>query len=108
MQLSEPAGAATVAVDYAVTGGTASGGGVDFDLASGTLLFAQGVISQTITINLVDDGLVEGDETVVISLSNPQNASLTSPDTLTLTIVDDDTDEAAPAYGVFLPLLRRE
>jgi len=108
VQLNEPAGAATVAVDYAVTGGTASGGGVDFDLASGTLLFAQGVISQTITINLVDDGLVEGDETVVISLSNPQNASLTSPDTLTLTIVDDDTDEAAPAYGVFLPLLRRE
>src|SRR5206468_3390973 len=36
----------TVTINYAVTGGTATGGGVDYTLANGTLTFAPGVISQ--------------------------------------------------------------
>ena len=34
--------ASGVTVDYAVTGGTATGGGVDFNLADGTLMFGAG------------------------------------------------------------------
>ncbi|MHC4621797.1 MAG: LamG-like jellyroll fold domain-containing protein, partial [Planctomycetota bacterium] len=40
------AGSETITVDYSVTGGTATGEGVDYSLADGTLLFAPG---QTIT-----------------------------------------------------------
>src|SRR6266536_1659812 len=45
----------TVTVDYAVTGGTATGGGVDYTLASGTLTFAPGVTSQNISLTVVND-----------------------------------------------------
>src|SRR5213078_4505343 len=66
----------TVTVDYAVTGGTATGGGVDYTLASGTLTFAPGVTNQSIAIVVVDDALDEANETILVSLSNPTNATL--------------------------------
>src|SRR5438094_3876754 len=47
----------TVTVDYAVTGGTATGGGVDYTLASGTLFFAPGVTNQNISVTVVNDAL---------------------------------------------------
>src|SRR5439155_12846542 len=65
-----------VTVDYAVTGGSATGGGVDYTLASGTLSFAPGVISQNIGIAVMNDTLYEGDETISVTLSSPTNASL--------------------------------
>src|SRR5205814_10599974 len=49
----------TVTVNYAVTGGTATGGGVDFTLPSGPLSFAPCVTTQNITIAIVDDALNE-------------------------------------------------
>jgi len=57
-------------VDYSVVGGTATSG-VDYTLAPGTLTFGPGQMSKTIEIDIVDDGLDEEDETVVIELSNP-------------------------------------
>jgi len=57
-------------VDYAVTGGTAEGGGVDYALAPGTLTFNPGETSKTISIDIIDDGLDEGAETIVVELSN--------------------------------------
>ena len=52
-----------VTVSYAVTGGTATGGGVDYTLAPGLLTFLPGVVTQQIPITLVNDGLYESDET---------------------------------------------
>src|SRR5438552_11185341 len=66
----------TVSVDYAVSGGTATGGGVDYTLASGTLTFAPGVASQNIALAVVDDALDKLNETVLVTLSNPTNATL--------------------------------
>src|SRR5206468_13025433 len=80
----------TVTVDYAVTGGTASGGGVDYTLASGTLTFAPGVATQNIALSVVNDVLDELDETVVVTLSNPTNASLGGTTSHTYTITDED------------------
>ena len=83
--------ALTVTVDYAVTGGTATPGGVDYTLASGTLSFSPGATSRNIPITIVDDGIAELSETVVITLSNPSNATIgTNPHTVTL-IDNDDT-----------------
>ena len=81
---------APVTVDYDVTGGTASGGGVDYTLASGTLNFAIGVGSQDISVTIVDDALDEADETVIVTLSNPTGDTLGTNTAHTYTINDDD------------------
>ena len=80
-----------VTVDYAVTG-TATGSGTDYTLANGTLTINAGSTSGTITVaGIVDDGLDEANETVILTLSNPSNATLGSNDTHTYTITDNDS-----------------
>jgi hypothetical protein len=65
----------TVEVDYAVTGGTADGNGVDYTLlGNGTLTFDPCQTTQTILIEVVDDGLDEQDETIELTLSNVRGA----------------------------------
>ena len=79
-----------VTVDYAVTG-TATGSGTDYTLANGTLTINAGETSGTITIgSIVNDSLDESNETVIVTLSNPGNATLGSDDTHTYTITDND------------------
>ena len=80
-----------VTVDYAVTG-TAAGNGTDYTLSDGTLSFSAGETDNSITIaDIVDDLLYEGNETVVVTLSNPVNAVLGSNTVYTYTITDDDS-----------------
>ena len=80
-----------VTVDYAVTG-TATGSGTDYTLANGTLTISPGATSGTITIaGIVDDGLDETNETVIVTLSSPSNATLGSDDAHTYTISDNDS-----------------
>lgn len=97
---SVPAGE-TVRVDYAVTGGTASGGGVDFTLASGTLGFNAGESYKTFSLTVHQDAVQELYETVQITLSNPQGASLGTWSVHTLLVMDDDggLSGAASASG---------
>ncbi len=64
----------TVTVDYAVSGGTATGGGVDYNLPAGTLQFDPCQVTQYINIDIVDDPCEEGPETIELTLSNPTNA----------------------------------
>jgi uncharacterized repeat protein (TIGR01451 family) len=63
----------------------------DFAPAVGTLQFAAGETSKTITVAVIDDALVEGNETFQIMLSNPTGATLGAPDACTVTIEDNDT-----------------
>jgi hypothetical protein len=64
-----------VTVDYAVIGGTANGGGIDYTLDSGTVAFEPGKTDQTIPITIISDGKDgEPTETIKIKLSNPKNA----------------------------------
>jgi urease gamma subunit len=81
-------------VDYIVSG-TATGGGMDYTLttgsSSGILTFEDGQTSQTITITINNDAIHEVDETIEIILSNPTGGiSLGTNNKITLTIVDDD------------------
>src|SRR5438477_2018336 len=80
----------TVTVNYAANGGSATGGGVDYTLASGTLTFAPGVTTQIIGMTVVNDALDEDNETVQIALSSPANATLGTNANHTYTIQDDD------------------
>ena len=79
-----------VTVSYATANDTATAG-TDYTAASGTLTIAAGDTSGTISVSITEDGVDEDDETFTVSLSNPQNATLGSPASSTVTITDDDT-----------------
>jgi hypothetical protein len=77
-------------VDYAVTGGTATGAGTDYTLASGTATILSTETTVDIATTVVSDLTDEVNETIIITLSNPTNAFLGTNTTHTYTITDDD------------------
>lgn len=68
--------------------GTASLGG-DYTMQNGVITFAPGQTTNTLVIPIVDNSKPEGDESVTITLSEPQNAML-GQSIFTLTIHDND------------------
>ncbi|HKY45811.1 MAG TPA: M12 family metallo-peptidase, partial [Pyrinomonadaceae bacterium] len=62
----------------------------DFNTKGGTLSFAAGETSKTITLSIVNDGFVEGSETFTMTLSNAVGMNLGGPATSTITITDND------------------
>ena len=79
-----------VTVDYAIAEDTATGGGVDFMGSSGKLTFAPGETTQIISVRLRNDSDIEENETILLSLSNPTNASLGALVMHSSIIIDDD------------------
>ena len=77
-------------VDYARTGGTATSGTDYTAVSSGTLTFAANSTSETITVSVTGDTVDEGNETVVLTLSNASAGTGISTATGTGTIMDDD------------------
>lgn len=54
---------------------------------------------RTVQIPLLDDSLAEGDETVRVTLSAPENATLGSPSTADLRILDDEQEGEIEIVG---------
>ena len=80
----------SVTVDYATADGTASTGS-DYTLNTGTLTWADGdSADKTFSIVIADDGIVEDDETVSLTLSNETGGATLGTSSATLTIVNDD------------------
>jgi len=84
------ASAQTTTVDFATVDGTALAGS-DYTAASGTLTFAPGVTTQTITVLVNGDTALEPDEAFTVALSNPTNATIFD-NSGTGTIDNDDND----------------
>ena len=78
----------TITVDYATADGTATAGS-DYQAASGTLTFAPGETSKTITVLVNGDRLAEPNETFFVNLSSPTNATIADGQGVG-TIVDDE------------------
>ncbi len=91
--LSTPS-ALTTTVSYATASGTATSG-VDFTAKSGTLSFAPGVLTQTITVPIIDDAIYENSENFTVTLSAPTNATIANG-TGVGTIVDDPMIDNRP------------
>jgi CSLREA domain-containing protein len=78
-------------VDYKTNDGTATQKG-DFEYAAGTLKFAAGEVTRTITVLINEDKYTEGNETFTVSLSNPTTGSIGAVGTTTITINDDSPE----------------
>ena len=66
---------AAVTVDYATSDGTATAGS-DYTATSGTLTFATGETSKTVSVAVLDDSHDEGSETMTLTLSNASGARI--------------------------------
>jgi large repetitive protein len=64
-----------VTVSYATADGTATAGS-DYTATAGTLTFAPGVTSQTLTVAVLGDTRNEANETFFMNLSTPSNATI--------------------------------
>jgi hypothetical protein len=78
----------TITVAYATADGTATAGS-DYQATSGTLTFAPGETSKTVTVQVIGDRLPEPNETFVVNLRSPTNAPIADGQGVG-TIVDDE------------------
>jgi VCBS repeat-containing protein len=94
--------------------------GVDFTAVAGTLTFAPGTTTQTITVPILQDNIFEGSETFRIALSSPVNATIadgtgvgtivdngtgsggTDNDTPTLAVSSLTVSDQSPGFAVFV------
>jgi hypothetical protein len=87
----------TLAVDYTVTGTATSGS--DYVALSGTATFAAASATAVVTVTPVDDVLVEGDETVILTLDADAAYTIGVDNQATVTIADNDV-AALPTVAV--------
>ena len=82
---------ATHTVDYATQDGSAAAG-ADYTAQSGTLTFAPGQTTQTVSILILNDGVTESNKTFQVLLTNPKGfeVCLGASATSTITIFDND------------------
>ncbi|MFC1845442.1 Calx-beta domain-containing protein, partial [Thermodesulfobacteriota bacterium] len=78
-----------VTVPFTVSG-TATGGGTDHDLADGNIIITAGQLTGSTTFSVNDDSLDENDETVIVTMGTPVNATRGTTDEHTVTINDND------------------
>ncbi|MCP4133897.1 MAG: hypothetical protein GY754_23205, partial [bacterium] len=83
-----------VTINYTVTG-TATDGGTDYTTLTGSVVIADGAKTATIDVTGInDDALVEGDETVIVTLDSTDNVLFNidaGNNADTVTIGDNDT-----------------
>jgi GrpB-like predicted nucleotidyltransferase (UPF0157 family) len=81
--------AVNATVHFATSDGTAVAPG-DYTSTSGDLTFAPSETSKQISVPIINDTLIENDETFNVTLSAPSSATLGTPSTATVTIIDND------------------
>jgi len=77
----------TMSVDVATGGGSALEF-VNYIPTTNTIVFNDGESTKLFRVQILNDGLVDGDQTVGLQLSNPQGGYLVSPNVATLTIAE--------------------
>jgi hypothetical protein len=98
VRLSEPSDEPVI-VDYEVTGGSATAG-KDYQFAEGTLTFAPKETKKSFEVAIIDDKLIEKNETVIFQLSKPTNAKLSERSAHTFTIMDKENLHIKVDFGL--------
>ncbi|MCO4292163.1 gliding motility-associated C-terminal domain-containing protein [Solitalea sp. MAHUQ-68] len=93
----DKAASGTVTVNWATQDNTAVSP-VDYTTGNGTLTFATGEISKTITVTIKGDETVENDETFLVNLSNATGGATIADDQGVGTITTDDV--TLPAFRI--------
>lgn len=89
--VTRSSGIETGTVQYVTANGTATAGS-DYTAASGTILFGETETSKSFTVTILEDTAGEGNESFTVSLRNPSSSvTLGTPNTATVTIVDNDS-----------------
>jgi len=99
--LSNPTDLGPVTVDYTTTGGTATPG-VDFQSGSGTVTFAPGETTQTVTVPINGDTDDEPDQTFTVDLSGASGGTIATPSatgTITNLTVRTDVIQAGERFS---------
>jgi|GEM_PF-2431212 len=90
LYIDNPNGMA-IMVDVAVGMSSTAISGTDFNFTAGTVTFPAGTdTAQTITLDILDDANLDGDNMVVLALTNPTNGATIATDEIEITIIDDD------------------
>src|SRR5262249_11090799 len=79
----------TVTVHYATANGTATTSNNDYTATSGTLTFAPGETSKTVSVTVRGDRNLEPNETFFLNLTSPTNALLADAQGTGTTMTDD-------------------
>ncbi len=101
VQLSKPH-ALAVEVDYFTADGTAFGGS-DYVATSGTLVFDPGERAKTVTVEMIDDDLQEGDEVFYLRANNPVEAIVTDGEGEGL-IIDNEVQNSTASLSRLIQL----
>lgn len=98
-----------VTVNYATGGGTATVG-THYSNTTGTLNFGAGETSKTFSVQVADNGTIDGNKTVNLTLTTPTGgANIITPSTAVMTIVDTEAGAtsgtgslqySAPSYTI--------
>ncbi|WP_339936602.1 Calx-beta domain-containing protein, partial [Undibacterium luofuense] len=83
--------AGPISCDYttSINGSTATVG-VDYTATLGTISFASGQLTNTFSVPIVDDAIVELDETIVVQLLNPRGGATLGLTNAQILIIDND------------------
>ncbi|MEW6235841.1 MAG: SUMF1/EgtB/PvdO family nonheme iron enzyme, partial [Candidatus Omnitrophota bacterium] len=86
-----------VSVKYSTMNGTASSLS-DYISANGTLSFNPGEVSKSFDVSILDDSVFEGNETVILMLSEPTNATLASNYNNVILMIYDNDPTPTPTF----------
>jgi hypothetical protein len=86
--IDPPLADGSATVDVVVAGGTATT--ADYDFLTATLSLVPDQTEAWLSVLGYDDSDIEGDETIILELTNPQGIDIGSPSTTTITIIDDE------------------
>ncbi|MES9972771.1 MAG: Calx-beta domain-containing protein, partial [Candidatus Thiodiazotropha sp.] len=75
--------------------------GTDYNVTTGTVRFANGETEKTITVEILDNTVTDGNRTITFALANAIGTAVidSNSGTLTLTIIDDESDSGGDGGG---------
>lgn len=92
--------AGAVSVAYSTVNGSANSGADYTSVSNGVLSFANGEVTKSIRLNILNDAVVETNENFQVILSSPTGgATLGAQSQSTINIVDDDTPSLAGQWS---------